>query len=94
MPYSALWIFNKLSECRSVGQWARERNQYFHKMNLKDKNMNSVADALQYAVKRCKEADNIYMFHRTMSQGSEGMNGVNHFPRFGLSRNTEFETLK
>jgi hypothetical protein len=49
-------MFNKLSECQSVAQWERERNQYFHKMHLKDiKYLNSVADALQYAVKHCKE---------------------------------------
>ncbi len=39
--------------------------------------LNSIADASQYAVKRCKEADNIYMFHQTTSQGSEVMNAVN-----------------
>ncbi len=71
-------MFNKLRECRSVVQWERECNRYFHKMHLKDvKYLNSVADALQYAVKRCKEADNVYMFHRTTSQGLEGMNAVN-----------------
>jgi hypothetical protein len=66
------------SECRLVAQWERERNQYFHKMHPKDvKYLNSIADASQYAVKRCKEADNVYIFHRTTSQGSEGMNAVN-----------------
>ncbi len=78
MPYSALWIFNKLSECRLVAQWQREHDRYFHKMHLKDvKYLNSIADASQYAVKGCKEADNVYMFHRTTSQGLEGMNAVN-----------------
>jgi hypothetical protein len=28
-------------------------------------------------VKHCEEADNVYMFHRTTSQGSEVMNAVN-----------------
>ncbi len=73
MPYSALWMFNKLSKCRSVAQWERERDRYFHKMHLKDvKYLNSIANALQYAVKRCKEADYVYMFHQTMSQGVGG----------------------
>ncbi len=77
MPYSALWMFNKLSECQLVAQWERERNQYFHKKHLKDvKYLNSVTDA-QYAVKHCKEADNVYMFHQTTLQRSEGMNAVN-----------------
>jgi hypothetical protein len=47
-------------------------------MHLKDvKYLNSVVDASQYAVKRCKEADIVYMLHRTTSQGLEGMNVVN-----------------
>ncbi len=78
MPYSALWAFNKLSKCRSVAQWERERDGYFLKMHPKDlRYLNSVADASQYAVKCCKAADNIYMFHRTTLQGSEVMNAVN-----------------
>jgi hypothetical protein len=26
VPYTALWLFNKLSECQSVAQWERERD--------------------------------------------------------------------
>ncbi len=78
MPYSALWTFNKLSKCWSVAQWERECNQYFPKMHPKDlQYLNSIVDALQYTVKPCEEADNIYMFHRTTLQGSEVMNVVN-----------------
>jgi hypothetical protein len=78
VPYSALWTFNKLSDCRSVKQWERERDQYFPHMHQKDiQYLNSVPDASQYAVKRCKESENIYMFHRTMLQGSDSMNVVN-----------------
>ncbi len=32
---------------------------------------------MQYAVKWVKEADNIFMFHRTTSQGSKVMNAAN-----------------
>ncbi len=61
-----------------VVQWERERDQYFPKMHPKDlQYVNSIANALQYAVKCCKEADNIYMFHQTKLQGSEVMNAVN-----------------
>ncbi len=75
MPYSALWTFNKLSKCRLVAQWERERGRYFPKMHPKDQQyLNSIADALQYAVKRCEEADNIYMFHWITLQV---MNAVN-----------------
>jgi hypothetical protein len=48
VPYSALWMFNKLSKCRLVAQWERECDRYFHKMHLKDvQYLNSVADAWQ-----------------------------------------------
>jgi hypothetical protein len=79
VPYSTLWTFlNKLSKCWSVAQWERERDQYFPKMYPKDlRYLNSIADASQYAVKCCKEADIIYMFHRTTSQVSEVMNALN-----------------
>jgi hypothetical protein len=78
VPYSALWTFNKFSECRSVAQWERECDQYFPKMHPKDlRYLNSIADASQYAVHCCEEGDNIYMFQWTTSQGSEVMNAVN-----------------
>jgi hypothetical protein len=78
VPYSALWTFNKLSKCRSVKQWERERDRYFPHMHPKDlQYLNSIQDASQYAVKRCEESENIYMFHRTTSQGSDSMNSVN-----------------
>ncbi len=76
IPYSALWVYNKLVECRSVEHFNKLHNQYFPQMNLKDlQYLNSVPNTLQYAVKRCKQG--AYMFHRTMSQGSEVMNAVN-----------------
>ena len=39
--------------------------------------LNSINDASQYAVKRCKEGDNTFMFHCTTLQGSEVMNAAN-----------------
>ncbi len=78
VPYTALWMFNKLGECRLVDQWGRQRDQYFPKMHKKHlQYLNSVNDASQHAVKRCKVTDNIYLFHRTTLQGSEVMNAVN-----------------
>jgi hypothetical protein len=78
VPYSALWTFNKLSKFCSVAQWERERDRYFPHMHQKDlQYLNSIPDASQHAVKHCEESENIYMFHRTTSQGSESMNAVN-----------------
>jgi len=76
VPYSALWVYNKLVECRSVEHFDKLRDRYFPQMNRKDlQYLNSVPNALQYAVKRCEQG--AYMFHRTTSQGSEVMNAAN-----------------
>jgi len=77
VPYSALWVYNKLVECRSVKHFDNKlRDRYFPQMNRKDlQYLNSVPDASQYAVKRCEQS--AYMFHRTTSQGSEVMNAAN-----------------
>ena len=75
VPYSALWVYNKLVECRSVEQFDKLCNRYFPQMNSKDlQYLNSVPDTSQYAVKRCKKDANI--FHRTTSQRSEVMNAA------------------
>ncbi len=53
-------------------------DRYFPKMHRKDiQYLKSANDASQYTVKRCKEADNIFMFHRTTSQGSKVLNAAN-----------------
>jgi hypothetical protein len=76
IPYSALWVYNKLVECRSVEHFNKLCDRYFPQMNSKDlQYLNSVPDTSQYAVKRCKQG--AYMFHCTTSRGSEAMNAVN-----------------
>ena len=76
VPYSALWVYNKLVKCRSCEHFDKLCDRYFPQMNSKDLlYLNSVPDALQYAVKRCEQG--AYMFHRTTSQGSEVMNAAN-----------------
>jgi len=75
VPYSALWVHNKLVECRSVEHFDKLRDRYFPQMNWKDlQYLNSVPDASQYAVKRCKQGT--YMFHCSTSQGLEAMNAA------------------
>jgi hypothetical protein len=52
IPYSALWVYNKLVECRSVEHINKLCDQYFPQMNSKDlQYLNSVPDTSQYAVK-------------------------------------------
>jgi hypothetical protein len=52
VPYSALWVYNKLVECRSCEHFNKLCDRYFPQMNSKDHQyLNSVPDASQYAVK-------------------------------------------
>jgi len=72
VPYSALWVYNKLVECRSCEHFNKLCDRYFPLMNSMDHQyLNSVPDASQYAVKHGEHG--AYMFHRTKSQGSEVM---------------------
>ena len=76
IPYSALWVYNRLKECRSVDHFDKLKAKYFPRMNKKDMQyLNNVEDASQYPVKRCEQG--AYMYHRTTSQGSEVMNAAN-----------------
>jgi len=76
VPYSALWVYNRLTECRSVDHFNHLCERYFPLMNPQDlQYLNKVNDASQYAVKQCEQG--AFMFHRTTSLGSEVMNTAN-----------------
>ena len=65
-----------MTECRSVDHFDKLKEQYFPHMNSKDlQYFNNVDGASQYAVKRWEQG--AFMFHHTMSQGSEVMNAAN-----------------
>jgi len=76
VPYSALWVYNGLTECRSIDHFDKLCERYFPHMNSKDlQYLNNVDDTSQYTVKRCEQG--AFMFHHTTSQGSEVMNAAN-----------------
>jgi hypothetical protein len=76
VPYSALWVYNKLVECRSVEHFDKLLDRYFPLMESRDlQYLHNIPDHAQYPVKRCEQG--AYMFHRTTSQGSEVMNAAN-----------------
>jgi hypothetical protein len=76
VPYSALWVYNKLIEYRSVEHFNKLRDRYFPLMDRRDlQYLNNIDDHAQYPVKRCKQG--AYMYHRQTSQGSETMNAAN-----------------
>ena len=73
---SALWVYNRLKECRSVDHFNKLCEKYFPRMNKKDlQYLNNIEDVSQYAVKRCVQG--AFRYHCTTSQGSEVMNAAN-----------------
>jgi hypothetical protein len=76
VPYSALWVYNKLIECRSVEHFSKLCDRYFPLMDRRDlQYLNNIDDHAQYPVKRCEQG--AYMYYRQTSQGSEVMNAAN-----------------
>ncbi len=76
VPYSALWVYNKLVECRSVEHFVKLHDRYFPLMDRRDlQYLNNIPDHVQYPVKRCEQG--AYMYHCQTSQGSEVMNAAN-----------------
>ena len=70
VPYSALWVYNKLIECRLVEHFNKLRDRYFPLMDRRDlQYLNNIDDHVQYPVKQCEQG--AYMYHRQMSQGSK-----------------------
>jgi len=76
VPYSALWVYNKLIECRSVEHFNKLCDRYLPLMDHRDlQYFNNIDDHAQYPVKRCEQG--AYMYHCQTSQGSEVMNAAN-----------------
>jgi hypothetical protein len=76
VPYSELWVYNKLIECRSVEHFNKLRDRYFPLMDRRElQYLNNIEDHAQYPVKRCEQG--AYMYHRQTPQGSEVMNAAN-----------------
>jgi hypothetical protein len=52
VPYSALWVYNKLMEFRSVEHFNKLRDRYFNLMDSRDlRYLNNILDHAQYPVK-------------------------------------------
>jgi len=76
--YSALWVYNRLLQCRSVAQLEREKEKTFPLMNRTDlQYLNSLSDESQYPAARCAKAPGVYMYHRTSLAVVESMNAAN-----------------
>ena len=77
IPYSAMWMYNKLVGARSVTLLEHYKLEHFHKMDNFDLTyLNSIPDTSQYPASRCAMGENIYMYRRTASSGAESMNAA------------------
>ena len=78
VPYSALWMYNKLVQCRTQEQVDSMKEKYMPKMHNSDINyLNKLTDTSQYPASRCAMGEGIYMYHRTSSAAVESMNAAN-----------------
>jgi hypothetical protein len=76
--YLALWVYNRLLQCRSVAQLEREKEKTFPLMPRTDlQYLNSLSDESQYPAARCAKAPGVYMYHRTSMAAVESMNAAN-----------------
>lgn len=76
--YSALWVYNRLLQCRTVAQLDKEKDKYFPLMHQTDlQYLNTISDLSQYPAARCNVAPGVYMYHRTSSAAVESMNAAN-----------------
>jgi hypothetical protein len=84
IPYTAMWMYNKLVSARSTVLLEHFKTEHFPKMDNFDLNyLDSIPDTSQYPAARCRQGKNIYMYHRSASSGAEAMNAANKevFPR-------------
>jgi hypothetical protein len=78
IPYTALWMYNKLIQCRTTELIDFTKEQHMPKMHNSDLYyLNSLTDTSQYPAARCAMGENIYMYHRTSSAAVESINAAN-----------------
>ena len=74
----ALWVYNRLLQCRTVAQLEREKTKKISKMHQTDlQYLHSLTDESQYPAARCTKAPEVYMFHHTSSAAVESMHAAN-----------------
>ena len=75
--YSALYVYNRLLQCRTVTQIEKEKEKNFPFMHSSDlKYLNNLSDHAQYPAARCALSAGTYMYHRTLSAAVESMNAA------------------
>ena len=78
MELSTNWMFNILSNCKTLTELNTKKEQYFDGMSLAEKNyLTSIDDSAQYVAARCAMGRHVYMYSRSASSGVESMNRAN-----------------
>jgi hypothetical protein len=78
-PLTALWVYNKLSNCNLVSQLEHCKAMYYKHMHSTDLHyLTKLPDRCQYPAARCAMGENICMYSKTASSGLESMNRANN----------------
>ena len=76
--YSALYVYRRLLQCRTMEQLQKEKDKNFEFMHKSDLDfLNTLNDHAQYPAARCARTPGSYMYHRTSSAAVESMNAAN-----------------
>ena len=81
-PLTALWLYNKLSDCSNMRQVNVEITKYLDKLHERDRHyLTKLENEKQYAAARCAMRPDVCMYGRSSSSGVESMNRANKLVR-------------
>jgi len=75
---SANWMFNVLSNCKTITELEMKKELYLDSMTLAEKKiLTALDDHAQYPAACCAMGRHVYMYSRSSSSGVESMNRAN-----------------
>jgi hypothetical protein len=81
-PLTALWLYNKLSECSNMQEINTETAKFLHQLHERDRHfLAKIPNEKQFAAARCAMSPDICMYGRSASSGVEAMNRANKLVR-------------
>ena len=81
-PGTALWMYNKLSNCPNIDVLQAESDRFMNELHPTDRHyLTKIDDTRQYAAARCAMAPGICMYGKSASSGVESMNRANKIVR-------------
>ena len=78
LPGSALWLFNLLSNCKTLNSIKYYSEKYESTLHPTDAYyLSKLPNEMQYPAARCSMGEDVYMYNLSASSGSESMNRAN-----------------